>query len=296
MIFHQRNVHFHGTENYKYISLTGMPDEFKLFAEVTLKNYDGEFMGHMTKNGICVKLCFFNKLARLVKGEGPHMLMNFDKAADAFPKLNPTVKIGFLETYSSYYLGRVKKLISKYYSNLWKMKKSFWIVISDDDDYCQDNKKVIFKFIKLSSCSKKEKNKYEEISKTEIVKFSRGCAACKKSDVGLKHRFKICKRCKHVRYCSVECQKNDWGVHKMECKKYVVPKKADLEQPLEKQIKSFALNCALHEFVRVFCEKFGPKDLLDWFLQFYGPHTSQLYVGKPKIRKKLIVKKIGFYF
>ncbi len=30
--------------------------------------------------------------------------------------------------------------------------------------------------------------------------------------------FKVCSRCKTVNYCCVECQKNDWKVHKKSCK------------------------------------------------------------------------------
>lgn len=40
------------------------------------------------------------------------------------------------------------------------------------------------------------------------------CATCKKSSVPLQK----CSRCKSVAYCSVQCQKQAWGTHKLTCK------------------------------------------------------------------------------
>lgn len=37
---------------------------------------------------------------------------------------------------------------------------------------------------------------------------------CKKSNCKLK-----CGNCKHIKYCSVECQKKDWKIHKLMCVK-----------------------------------------------------------------------------
>ena len=42
------------------------------------------------------------------------------------------------------------------------------------------------------------------------------CSIClKKPEEGQK--FKKCSRCKGPRYCSVACQRKDWGVHKRDC-------------------------------------------------------------------------------
>lgn len=43
------------------------------------------------------------------------------------------------------------------------------------------------------------------------------CNNCKKEEA-IKNNYKQCSRCKKVRYCSVECQKQDWKEHKLNCK------------------------------------------------------------------------------
>jgi hypothetical protein len=41
------------------------------------------------------------------------------------------------------------------------------------------------------------------------------CVGCKKIEAD-KH-YKLCSRCKTAYYCTVECQKADWGIHKDMC-------------------------------------------------------------------------------
>lgn len=41
------------------------------------------------------------------------------------------------------------------------------------------------------------------------------CFACHKK---FQHKCKSCSGCEAVRYCSKECQKKDWAVHRNECK------------------------------------------------------------------------------
>ncbi|KIK57168.1 hypothetical protein GYMLUDRAFT_263235 [Collybiopsis luxurians FD-317 M1] len=53
----------------------------------------------------------------------------------------------------------------------------------------------------------------------------RDCAypACPKKSSGYDGRtLKICAKCKQVRYCSKECQKQHWSEHKQNCRKYQV--------------------------------------------------------------------------
>ncbi|GAQ91968.1 hypothetical protein KFL_008930040 [Klebsormidium nitens] len=47
--------------------------------------------------------------------------------------------------------------------------------------------------------------------------FNITCGACAKTEAeGTK--FKVCSKCKRVKYCSAECQKNDWKAHKKICR------------------------------------------------------------------------------
>jgi hypothetical protein len=48
---------------------------------------------------------------------------------------------------------------------------------------------------------------------------SRSCHGCLKDFDG--DVLKLCGRCKEVRYCSIECQRMDWAVHKTACKEKV---------------------------------------------------------------------------
>ncbi len=48
-----------------------------------------------------------------------------------------------------------------------------------------------------------------------------GLPQCTKCDrrASMTEKFKICSRCRHVRYCSVKCQSDDWKKHERVCKK-----------------------------------------------------------------------------
>ncbi|KAK1753113.1 MYND finger [Echria macrotheca] len=48
--------------------------------------------------------------------------------------------------------------------------------------------------------------------------FAEGCRACGQPHGENGGALKKCKRCLAVMYCSAECQKKDWKMHKMECK------------------------------------------------------------------------------
>ena len=56
------------------------------------------------------------------------------------------------------------------------------------------------------------------------------CSVCEKADVSLL----ICAQCRVVRYCSVDCQKKDWGFHKTVCGKSSFKLKRDLLPLIEK--------------------------------------------------------------
>ena len=40
------------------------------------------------------------------------------------------------------------------------------------------------------------------------------CAVC-----GIQAILKLCSNCRKIKYCSVECQKKDWPIHKFNCNK-----------------------------------------------------------------------------
>ena len=43
------------------------------------------------------------------------------------------------------------------------------------------------------------------------------CAACGTSSIPTDAAFKTCARCKAVQYCSKDCQRTHWPVHKATC-------------------------------------------------------------------------------
>ena len=53
---------------------------------------------------------------------------------------------------------------------------------------------------------------------------SKECGNC-----GTSKHLKRCRRCKHVWFCSTECQKTSWIMHKSDCKKAKVPKFDDIK-------------------------------------------------------------------
>ena len=63
------------------------------------------------------------------------------------------------------------------------------------------------------------------------------CEQCGKSsqqlEMGMKPKY--CARCHNTLYCSVDCQKKDWGVHK-----YICGKKNGGVKPLKKRVSQAA--------------------------------------------------------
>ena len=76
---------------------------------------------------------------------------------------------------------------------------------------------------------------------------------------------------------------------------FIKPATSEMEDDLEKEIRKFALQCALNEFVRVFCEDQNKKNV-QMYLGLIGWRYSKLYYHKPHFRKKSICQKIKLYF
>ena len=57
----------------------------------------------------------------------------------------------------------------------------------------------------------------------------KGCDACGKTEADTGRKVQLCSRCKARRYCSKECQRRVWSIHKNEC---VRPSSADDEVPV----------------------------------------------------------------
>lgn len=52
-------------------------------------------------------------------------------------------------------------------------------------------------------------------------------------------KMKMCKSCKLVRYCSIECQKKDWGIHKLLCKDINTAKESGITFNKKKYCRRF---------------------------------------------------------
>ncbi|KAF3015603.1 hypothetical protein E8E14_009708 [Neopestalotiopsis sp. 37M] len=74
------------------------------------------------------------------------------------------------------------------------------------------------------------------------------CTLCEAPDA------RICERCKSARYCSVDCQSDDWKVHKLLCKSF---SKFDMsERPSEDYFRAivFPENVSKPELVWIYCQ------------------------------------------
>jgi hypothetical protein len=85
-------------------------------------------------------------------------------------------------------------------------------------------RRILLRLFSFHNAGHKFKNSKLENEKREIVQYgislsvaaaaNHYCSCCIE-----KNASKLCTGCHYNRYCSAECQKNDWPIHKMWCKK-----------------------------------------------------------------------------
>jgi len=78
--------------------------------------------------------------------------------------------------------------------------------------------------------------------------MSDSCDQCKK--ITIVHK---CSRCKSVKYCSKDCQKAAWSIHKQQCKSVPTPiieKNKLFQHPLQKKSLSYPANETIEEYMR----------------------------------------------
>ena len=90
---------------------------------------------------------------------------------------------------------------------LWKDAKTTEFPIGIYDDVSQLDVEIV--------CLQQRRNEYFGQSHTERVKAERWCGNCGKKGG---ESLSTCSRCKSAFYCSKDCQKTHWKVHKLRCK------------------------------------------------------------------------------
>lgn len=93
-------------------------------------------------------------------------------------------------------------------STTMKMKHMFDVPINAAAD--QDFRSV-FRVIGVPVCDQKAKSCVKIVN--EIIKSQMQCANCGSSSANIL----FCSRCKDVAYCSVDCQKEHWKIHRQIC-------------------------------------------------------------------------------
>jgi hypothetical protein len=116
-----------------------------------------------------------------------------------------------------------------------KVQSTIMMNGNSDQSYCMPQ---IFTLLELEVENVTDEKKEHEIQ------FELNCWRCSRP---LKYR-NLCTRCKRVSYCNIECQKEDWRVHKGLCRppvyaritRMVVRLETDQDYPLEKLCKKMS--------------------------------------------------------
>lgn len=72
-----------------------------------------------------------------------------------------------------------------------------------------------------NSCIDKNVQKFNILRKSSVRISHRTCNGCGEVNHPDKPKFRVCGRCKWSYYCSEECQRQNWSIHKYNCKKVI---------------------------------------------------------------------------
>lgn len=100
-------------------------------------------------------------------------------------------------------------------------------------------------------CTLEHLRQLYEIGGIYPLKLVRRCSSCQKEPMALH----LCKGCRQATYCSAECQKNDWKLHKPECRRPKSPPQTPRRNDVPELLTAASPVC--QRILHTFLEKDG---------------------------------------
>eukprot|EP01084_Bolivina_argentea_P022855 42511_1 len=186
----------------------------------TIDNKSGSCGSYGTKGDGPCKIYGNDRLSELYHGSGSSMSTNRGGGTIVI-KCERFVNNGIISCDGSILSsGGSILIIAKEFVNYGKVtavgKSKKWFGRSGDGRIAiyTDSFKTNESAIIAPSCYRNSYGNGNELSLTLMTKWKRMCGSCE-GNVAMKR----CGACKHVYYCSKECQRNDWKTHKIYCQK-----------------------------------------------------------------------------